>query len=86
MAQYEANTDALNNDFKNAESNVEEIAIARLTDQALFELSAESLTWKSWTGFRMFLVMFVQGSIMAGYGIDWAVINGLNNFPVYPPQ
>jgi hypothetical protein len=86
MAQYEANTDALNNDFKNSESNVEEIAIARLTDQALFELSAESLTWKSWTGFRIFLVMFVQGSIMAGYGIDWAVINGLNNFPVYPPQ
>lgn len=78
----EYNVDALN-DYKNAEANVEEVVIARLTDEALFELSAESLQWKSKTGFRIFLVMVVQGCIMAGYGVDWSVIGGINNFPLW---
>jgi hypothetical protein len=69
-------------DFKNAEAYVEEVAIARITDEELFNLSAESLRWKSWTGFRIFLVMVVQGCCMAGYGIDWTVIGGINNFSV----
>jgi len=90
MERVESNNDALNdeanndalNDYKNSESNIEEVTIARLTDEALFELSAESLTWKSRTGFRIFLVMLVQGSIMAGYGVDWSTMGGVNNFKV----
>jgi hypothetical protein len=81
MDPVHSNTDNLT-DIKNSEAHVEEVTIARLTDEAIFELSAESLTWKSWTGFRIFLVMIVQGSIMAGYGIDWSVIGGINNFDV----
>lgn len=69
-------------DIKNAEDHVEEVAIARITDEEIFNLSAESLTWRSKTGFRLFLIMIVQGSCMAGYGIDWAVIGGINNFDV----
>jgi hypothetical protein len=81
MEHVESNTDALA-DFKNAEAHVEEIAIARITDEEIFNLSAESLRWKSWTGFRICLIMVVQGSCMAGYGIDWTVIGGINNFDV----
>lgn len=81
MEHVESNVDA-STDFKNAEAHVEEVAIARITDEELFNLSAESLRWKSWTGFRIFLVMLVQGSCMAGYGIDWTVISGINNFSV----
>lgn len=69
-------------DYKNSGNHVEEIAIARLTDEAIFELSAESLNLRSKTGLRIFGVMFVQGCIMAGYGIDWSVIGGINNFDV----
>lgn len=81
MEHVQSNTDALA-DYKNSEAHIEEITIARLTDEAIFELSAESLTWRSWTGFRIFLVMVVQGCVMAGYGIDWCVIGGINSFPV----
>ena len=81
MEHVESNTDALT-DYKNAEAYVEEVAIARITDEELFNLSAESLRWKSWTGFRIFLFMIVQGCCMAGYGIDWTVIGGINNFSV----
>ncbi len=71
-------------DYKTSSAHVEEIAIARLTDEAIFELSAESLNLRSKTGLRIFGVMFVQGCIMAGYGIDWCVIGGINNFDVRP--
>ncbi|KAA8572178.1 hypothetical protein EYC84_002089 [Monilinia fructicola] len=67
-------------DFKHAEENVEEVTIARLTEEDLFLLSQESLQFKSWTTFRLFLMMFVQGCGAAGYGIDWAVISGINAF------
>ncbi|KAE9363922.1 MFS sugar transporter-like protein [Stipitochalara longipes BDJ] len=82
MEHVESNTDAMA-DFKNAEAYVEEVAIARITDEELFNLSAESLRWKSWTGFRIFLIMIVQGCCMAGYGIDWTVIGGINNFSTW---
>jgi hypothetical protein len=83
MQHVESNTDAFHDvDLKTSQDHVEEVAIARITDEALFELSAESLKWRSWTGFRICLVMFVQGCIMAGYGIDWCVIGGINNFDV----
>ncbi|PQE08342.1 MFS sugar transporter protein [Rutstroemia sp. NJR-2017a WRK4] len=67
-------------DFKHAEENVEEVVIARLTEEDVFLLSQESLRFKSWTTFRIFLMMVVQGCNQAGYGIDWAVISGINAF------
>jgi hypothetical protein len=67
-------------DYKNSEANIEEVTIARLTEEDLFALSQESLRFKSWTSFRIFLIMFVQGCNQAGYGIDWAVISGINAF------
>ncbi len=67
-------------DFKNIESNIEDVTIARITEEALMEMSAESLRFKSWTTFRISLIMFVQGCNQAGYGIDWAVINGINSY------
>lgn len=57
-------------DLKNSELHVEEVAIARLTDEQVFELSQESLRFKSWTSFRISLYMVVQGFNQAGYGID----------------
>jgi len=67
-------------DYKNSEAHIEEITIARLTDEDIFALSQESLRFKSWTTFRIFLIMVVQGCNQAGYGIDWAVISGINAF------
>lgn len=70
-------------DVKNTEAHVEEVAIARLTEDDVLLLSAESLRFKSWTSFRLFLMMFVLGCGMAGYGIDWAVISGINAYPAW---
>ena len=70
----------LEDDFKHSEAHMEEITIARLTEEDLFRLSQESLRFRSWTGFRISLIMFVQGCNQAGYGIDWAVISGINAF------
>jgi len=67
-------------DLKVSEAHIEEVTIARLTDDAIFELSLESLRFKSWTGFRLSLIQFVMGCNQAGYGIDWAVISGINAF------
>lgn len=69
-----------NVDYKDSEAHIEEIAIARLTEEDLFALSQESLRFKSWTTFRIALIMIVQGCNQAGYGIDWAVISGINAF------
>jgi hypothetical protein len=43
------------------EEHVEEVALARLTEEDLWKLSQESLTVWSWTGFRLGLIMFVHG-------------------------
>lgn len=81
-------------DLKVSEAHVEEVAIARLTDDDLYKLSRESFTFRSRAGFRIMLIMFVQGcnqvrkptekratanSLQAGYGVDWQVISGINN-------
>jgi hypothetical protein len=58
-------------DFKVSEAHIEEITIARLTEEDLFALSTESLRFKSWTTFRLALIMLVHGCNQAGYGIDW---------------
>ncbi|RDW86826.1 putative MFS sugar transporter protein [Aspergillus mulundensis] len=60
--------------------HVEEAVLASLTEDNLFKLSRESLTMRSWTGVRLCLVLFVQGCNQAGYGIDWAVIGGINAY------
>jgi MFS family permease len=67
-------------DYKTSEAHIEEVTIARLTDEDLVNLSAESLRFKSWTMFRIFLILVVQGCNQAGYGIDWGVISGINSF------
>ncbi|KAL4908011.1 hypothetical protein BDW74DRAFT_166575 [Aspergillus multicolor] len=60
--------------------HVEEAVLASLTEEDLFKLSRESLNMRSWTGVRLCLVLFVQGCNQAGYGIDWAVISGINAY------
>lgn len=65
-------------DFKHLEHNTEEVVIARLTEEDFFLLSQESLRLKSWTGFRLLVVLIIQGFNQAGYGVDWSVISGIN--------
>ncbi|CAI7635541.1 unnamed protein product [Penicillium glandicola] len=61
--------------------HVEEIALARVTEEDLWKLSQDSLTISSWTGVRLGLIMFVHGCNQAGFGIDWGVISGINAMP-----
>ncbi|KUM64674.1 hypothetical protein ACN42_g2430 [Penicillium freii] len=58
--------------------HIEEVALARVTEEDLWKLSEDSLSLRSWTGFRLGLVMFVHGCNQAGFGIDWGVISGIN--------
>ncbi|KAJ5174411.1 uncharacterized protein N7482_000288 [Penicillium canariense] len=60
------------------QEHIEEVVLARLTEEDLWKLSQESLTVFSWTGFRLGLIMFVHGCNQAGFGIDWGVISGIN--------
>ncbi|KAG9698977.1 MFS general substrate transporter, partial [Aureobasidium melanogenum] len=71
------NTDVL----KQATEYTEEVAIARLTEEDVHRLSRDSLTLKSRTGWRLAMILFVQGCNQAGYGVDWAVIGGINALP-----
>lgn len=61
-------------------SYVEEAVLASLTEEDVWRLSQESLTMRSWTGVRLCLILFVQGCNQAGFGIDWAVISGINAY------
>lgn len=61
-------------------TTVEEVIATRITDEDLQRLSAQSLVFRSKTGWRICLIMFVMGCNQAGYGIDWAVIGGINSF------
>ena len=70
-------------ELKGQDFHVAEVAIARLTEDDLYTLSVESLKLRSWTGFRILLIMIVQGCTQAGYGVDWAVISGINAFPAW---
>ncbi|KAL4897232.1 general substrate transporter [Aspergillus ambiguus] len=65
--------------MKTAE-HVEEQVLANLTEEDLWKMSREALDVRSWTGFRLCLILFVQGCNQAGYGIDWAVISGINTY------
>jgi hypothetical protein len=53
-------------DFKNSESHIEEVVIARLTEEDIYKLSEESMSMWSRAGFRICLIMFVQGCNQAG--------------------
>ncbi|KAH0156280.1 MFS general substrate transporter, partial [Aureobasidium melanogenum] len=68
-------------DLKQATEHTEELVIARLTEEDVHILSRESLTLKSRTGWRLAMILFVQGCNQAGYGVDWAVIGGINALP-----
>lgn len=63
---------------KGGEEYIEEVVLARLTEEDLWKLSQESLTVWSWTGVRLGLIMFVHGCNQAGFGIDWGVIGGIS--------
>ncbi|CAG7992631.1 unnamed protein product [Penicillium olsonii] len=66
-------------DKANTREHVEEIALARVTEEDLWKLSEESLTVWSWTGVRLGLIMFIHGCNQAGFGVDWGVISGINS-------
>ncbi|KAF9893083.1 hypothetical protein FE257_012494 [Aspergillus nanangensis] len=61
--------------------HVEEQVLASLTEDDVWKLSKESLNFRSRAGFRLCLIMFVHGCNQAGYGVDWAVIGGINAIP-----
>jgi hypothetical protein len=65
-------------DIKHNADHIEAVAITRITESDLKRTSEEALTLWSATGFRLLLIMVVQGANQAGYGIDWAVIGGIN--------
>lgn len=71
--------------FKHDPDNVEEVVIARLTEEEIFQLSEEAFTWKSKAALRMAGIMFVQGCNQAGYGVDWGVISGIVSNKPPPP-
>ncbi|OJJ44279.1 hypothetical protein ASPZODRAFT_72091 [Penicilliopsis zonata CBS 506.65] len=70
-------------DPKHDPEHVEEAVLARLTDDDLWRMSQEALTLNSWTGVRLMLVMFVQCCNMAGYGVDWGIISGIDDFSTW---
>ncbi|KAJ4985439.1 sugar transporter [Stagonosporopsis vannaccii] len=71
-------------DEKAAALEVEEIVVQRITDDDLIRMSREAMP-KFWsaTGFRICLIIFVQGCNQAGYGVDWAVIGGINAYKAW---
>jgi MFS family permease len=62
-------------------AHIEEVVLMRLTEEDVWKISQEALTFRSRTGLRLCLIMLVQGCNQAGYGIDWGVIGGINAFP-----
>ena len=63
--------------FKHDPDHIEEVVIARLTEEEIFRLSEEAFSWKSKAAWRIVGIMFVQGCNQAGYGVDWGVISGI---------
>ncbi|KAF2179762.1 general substrate transporter [Zopfia rhizophila CBS 207.26] len=59
---------------------VEEVVVQRISEENLHKVSKQALKFWSNTGFRICLIMFIQLCNQSGYGIDWAVIGGLNSF------
>lgn len=67
--------------YKSDVDNIEEVVIARLTEEEIFKMSEEAFSWKSKASLRMAGVMFVQGCGQSGFGIDWATISGILRIP-----
>ncbi|KAL2818834.1 general substrate transporter [Aspergillus granulosus] len=63
--------------------HVEETVLASLTEENLMKLSRESLNVYSWTGVRLLGILFVMGCNQAGFGVDWAVIGGINSIDAW---
>ncbi|KAI0379607.1 putative MFS sugar transporter protein [Hypomontagnella monticulosa] len=61
-------------------TTVDEVIATRITEEDMLRHSRQSLNIRSGTGLRICLIMFVMGCNQAGYGIDWAVIGGINSF------
>ncbi|KAF7531573.1 hypothetical protein G7054_g8724 [Neopestalotiopsis clavispora] len=61
-------------------TTVDEVIATRITEEDMMRHSAEALTFRSRTGLRICAIMFVMGCNQAGYGIDWAVIGGINAY------
>ncbi|KAF3166646.1 hypothetical protein TWF106_007975 [Orbilia oligospora] len=68
-------------DIKRQDVHIEEVAVARFTEEDIYAMSKENLTIWSSTGWRILGIMFVQGCNQAGYGVDWGVIGAINSFP-----
>lgn len=64
-------------------TTVEEVIATRITEEDMMRISAASLVFRSRTGLRICGIMFVMGCNQAGYGIDWAVISGINSFDTW---
>ncbi|OAG06040.1 MFS general substrate transporter [Paraphaeosphaeria sporulosa] len=63
-----------------ADVHVEEVVVQRISEENLQKESAKALKFWSNTGLRIILIMFIQLCNQSGYGVDWAVIGGLNAF------
>ncbi|KAH6654859.1 sugar transporter [Truncatella angustata] len=61
-------------------TTVDEVIATRITEEDMMRHSAQALTFRSKTGWRICLIMFVMGCNQAGFGIDWAVIGGINAY------
>lgn len=63
-------------DEKAGALQTEEIVVQRITDEDLLRISRDAMP-RFWTktGFRICLIIFLQGCNQAGYGVDWAVIS-----------
>ncbi|KAJ2907248.1 sugar transporter [Zalerion maritima] len=58
---------------------VQEVVAHRITEEDLLQHSRDALSIRSKGGLRILGIMFVMGCNMAGYGIDWGVISGINS-------
>lgn len=65
-------------DEKAGALTTEEVVVQRITDEDLLRISKEAMPrfWTA-TGYRICLIIFLQGCNQAGYGVDWAVISEL---------
>ncbi|EPS40278.1 hypothetical protein H072_5916 [Dactylellina haptotyla CBS 200.50] len=68
-------------DIKKYDAHVEEVVVARITEEDMYRMSQENLDIWSNTGWKIAGIMFVQGCNQAGYGVDWGVIGAINSFP-----
>lgn len=59
-------TDVELDEKANIHVQIEEVVLSRLTEEDVLRLSEEALEFKSFTGFRICLIMFIYGCNQAG--------------------